>query len=481
MRQRFISLIQCAIRCSALWAGLVGVTAAAASDLVTVALSWDASADENVVGYRIYQGVASRTYTNMVDAGNATEAIMSGSWAGSTCYFAATAYNSAGLESVYSDEVTYTVPGPVGGVTNPPPTPGTNNGPPVGGATNPPPTEVGSGEPPTGGTYAGLFCGDAGVAPDQAGLFSLVVTAKGGYSGRIQLRSHRYGFSGRLDPLHRVANTLRLPAGHSLRVELEVKAGDDTNVVSGMVIGDTWTASLSGGRAVYSRSRPAPSAGRSTFIIAGRLDDPALPGGDSYGTIRVSVGGVVRLAGSLADGTRISASAPLAGDVQWPCCSGLYSGQGLVFGWITFAADPAGAPHGMLTWIRPAIPPAQYYPDGFTNHSAMVGSRYTPPPARSPVLDLVEASLAIRGGDFAGNLTNAVLFAPGGKVGVPGAATPSLAFARASGLFKGKVIDPETGRKQSFGGVALQSQNAAFGFLLGTRQSSEVTLTPGAP
>jgi len=75
-----------------------------------VTLAWDPSPDLSVVGYNAYYGVASRTYTNMVDTGNATTVTISDLIEGTTYYFAATAYNILGTESVFSDELSYTVP-----------------------------------------------------------------------------------------------------------------------------------------------------------------------------------------------------------------------------------------------------------------------------------------------------------------------------------------------------------------------------------
>jgi len=76
----------------------------------SVTLAWDKSPDLGVVGYNIYYGVASGNYTNKVDAGNVTNRAISGLVEGRTYYFGATAYNSAGLESVLSNETGYTVP-----------------------------------------------------------------------------------------------------------------------------------------------------------------------------------------------------------------------------------------------------------------------------------------------------------------------------------------------------------------------------------
>jgi hypothetical protein len=55
--------------------------------------------------------VASGTYTDMVNPGNATSVTISGLVAGATYYFAATSYDILGMESDFSNEASYTVPG----------------------------------------------------------------------------------------------------------------------------------------------------------------------------------------------------------------------------------------------------------------------------------------------------------------------------------------------------------------------------------
>ena len=39
-------------------------------------LAWDPSSGTDIAGYRLYEGVASRTYTNVIDAGIATNATL---------------------------------------------------------------------------------------------------------------------------------------------------------------------------------------------------------------------------------------------------------------------------------------------------------------------------------------------------------------------------------------------------------------------
>lgn len=86
-----------------------------------VTLVWDPSPSENIVGYNVYYGGSTRNYTNVVSAGNTTSVTISNLVTGCTYFFAATAIDSFGLESDFSEEAIYTVPAP-GTLTNTPPT-----------------------------------------------------------------------------------------------------------------------------------------------------------------------------------------------------------------------------------------------------------------------------------------------------------------------------------------------------------------------
>jgi sulfur relay (sulfurtransferase) complex TusBCD TusD component (DsrE family) len=81
---------------------------ASAQGQTSVTLAWNRSAGTNIAGYKLYYGVASRTYTNANNVGNATNATISSLVSGKTYYFAATAYDASGSESDYSTEVVYT-------------------------------------------------------------------------------------------------------------------------------------------------------------------------------------------------------------------------------------------------------------------------------------------------------------------------------------------------------------------------------------
>jgi hypothetical protein len=76
-----------------------------------VTLGWNVSPDETVVGYYIYYGTTSGVYTNKMNVGTNTIIAMNGLVAGSTYYFTATSYDSAGMESSFIPEASYVVPG----------------------------------------------------------------------------------------------------------------------------------------------------------------------------------------------------------------------------------------------------------------------------------------------------------------------------------------------------------------------------------
>jgi hypothetical protein len=76
----------------------------------TAEVTWILSTATNIVSYKLYYGVASRTYTNKISVGNVTNLLVSGLADGTTYYFATTAVKSMGAERAFSPETSYVVP-----------------------------------------------------------------------------------------------------------------------------------------------------------------------------------------------------------------------------------------------------------------------------------------------------------------------------------------------------------------------------------
>ena len=77
----------------------------------SLSLDWNANTDPSVAGYNVYYGSASGVYTNVINVGNSTHTVVDGLVEGQTYYFAVTAYTFDGIESDFSNEYVYIVPG----------------------------------------------------------------------------------------------------------------------------------------------------------------------------------------------------------------------------------------------------------------------------------------------------------------------------------------------------------------------------------
>ena len=80
-------------------------------------LAWDPNTESDLAGYRIHHGAASGSYSVHTDVHNVTTYTVDGLTAGQTYYFALTAYDSAGNESGYSNEVSYSDPSTQGNLS----------------------------------------------------------------------------------------------------------------------------------------------------------------------------------------------------------------------------------------------------------------------------------------------------------------------------------------------------------------------------
>ena len=101
--------------CFSLWS--MGVDAA------SLTLAWDENRESDLAGYVVYWGTQSTTYSNTIDAGKNTQFQVSGLADNTRYYFVVKAYNTAGLFSSPSTEVSGVTSGSTPGVCSTPPLP----------------------------------------------------------------------------------------------------------------------------------------------------------------------------------------------------------------------------------------------------------------------------------------------------------------------------------------------------------------------
>lgn len=80
----------------------------------TVRISWNGNGESDLAGYKVYYGMASGSYSNIINAGLNTGADIPGLMAGVTYYFAVTAFDASNNESGFSQEAHATIPEQLG-------------------------------------------------------------------------------------------------------------------------------------------------------------------------------------------------------------------------------------------------------------------------------------------------------------------------------------------------------------------------------
>jgi hypothetical protein len=255
----------------------------------------------------------------------------------------------------------------------------------------------------------------------------------------------------------------------SAQLQLDFTGGG----ITGQLSDGTWTAELVAGRAASSNVTPSTHY---TVLIPGAEDGVGHPGGDSYGTVTMSTKGGLTFTGVLADGSKVSQKANVLANGQWPFYASLYSGNGSILGWLTFSNSARSDINGMVDWFKPAQAGGTLYPAGFTNASEAMGSAYVFTKG-VPVLTLTNGQVWLANGNLSSSFTNQITLDSASKVTSTNS-TLKLTITTASGLFKGSILNPDTGKTTTINGVVLQKQNFGGGFFIGTSQTGRVFLGP---
>ncbi len=415
-------------------------------------LAWAPSSDEDVVGYQIRYGTASRRYDKSVDVGDATTAVVSNLTTGSTYYFVVTAYNSARLESGPSNEIAVRMQSQAPSVSLTAPDDGAfvqagarinlsavasdqdgsilkvefyrgnkkigedasapytiewvvpksgrvqlsaravdNDG--VRTASAPVFVTVRSaGAPFVKGAYAGMVTMSEGDAR-YGGAFTLSPSATGVFTGNLKWNGASYRLKGRFDATG--AALITIPRKNATPLVVNLRLSDTSNVnggIEGTVSDGTAMGAVAGERS--GGIKKSSHAGKWTVLFrspAGSASGEAEQKGSGYGTVVVSSAGVARIKGALADGTAFSYGASLLKDSEWPVYVPLYKNKGTLAGLVQFGAGETGGEtlEGTTEWFKPSgLSGNKLYPDGLRVELEVVGAKYRVPKKGLPPLDL---------------------------------------------------------------------------------------------
>jgi uncharacterized repeat protein (TIGR02543 family) len=355
------------------------------------------------------------------------------------------------------------------------------------------------------GKYRGLIL-TTPVTHDSCGLLTLTIAAKGAFTGQATVGGTNFALKGVFDAsgvAHFGAVTeAALPRRGKtpLLLRLNLPEGNSTPL---HVLGDVreaggLTATVDAARAVFTAAKtflPPLQNPPPAWIGAYTADltvNPLTPvnGLAGRGWLAGTVGkdGIARFAGVLADGTRWSATQPLALAGTVPIYAALYGRKGSFFGEVQLAGSPVTLA-ASASWFRPAIAGPRFaagWPAGVT--LTLAGGAWTPfRPAISWPLPALgthsgAAHLWANGGAFPPTLDWAatVNLATGKAVITPSPAGATAAFVpkAANGTFTGRFKESAKSPSISFSGVLVSGADRARGFFLTPTGSGAVTLLP---
>jgi hypothetical protein len=392
------------------------------------------------------------------------------------------------------------------------------------------------------GTYNGLIKASGATAVGQAseGAFSATVQSTGAFSSKITLDGQVLNVAGSFDAQGRarfgvaraLTQVITRTGKPSLTVQFDIGGPDGSAAPEGKILGDLSATDLesevAADRAHFTGltaaltvpdayltvtgSTPAP-AGRADGVFTVALPSVALaaqppriaevlteqdyPKGDGLGTIRVTKAGAVTLAGTLADGTVVTATSTLSQDLRAALFVSLYSAKGFLSAPLQLDAaqadsDLKSAAGLAVLWSRPYIGTSHYYPHGWpeTLEVGLVGARYVVTagqsvlkaangaPLQAPDAD-GNTALELSNGQLAPALVKSANLSTGDVVTkVPANdASFTMSVNRTSGVVSGTFRHTDN-TTCNYSGVILQKgpEAGARGFFL-TKQPTPINFT----
>ena len=363
------------------------------------------------------------------------------------------------------------------------------------------------------GEFNGLVIADGSSTPSNAtnGMIStLKVSKTGTFTGTLKIDGLSLSLIGSFDnlgvarfgPARSPTLIVARPSksGYELALNLDVATTGNTNQITGTLKQFSRSKVVSRSivtldRAFYSATNLVPAnylANKGFYTVAfpARATQTGLvaedyPQGDGVGSITVTNLGNATLAATLADGTVVTAFAPLSKDRSVPLYAQLYLSKGGSIGGLATLndaladSDVAGTD---LFWFRP-YQSVHHYPWGWPEgiEVDLVGAKYAVPGSASVLPSLTSSSpnatLTFSDGLLATSINKNVTISTSNKVTNSPVTDTSftLAITATSGAISGTFTHSD-GTKPKFSGVILQkgANRAAFGYFL-TVQPKDIT------
>jgi hypothetical protein len=227
------------------------------------------------------------------------------------------------------------------------------------------------------GIYNGLFSTTNGVTEQTAGMLKgLTVRQNGTYSGTLLINGGSHGISGTFSLAGMATNKISRAnsQGGPLLVEMTLNWNSFSPQVTGTVFGTNNGVQWAATNLLADLATNILSSAEYTMLIPPNTNSAPTnsPGGYGFALItnyapRNPAAATARITGALADGTAFSQSVTVSQTGYVPLFATLYSGKGLLLGWISLDLTNTNAVAATgLTWIHPTRTTGLYQ-NGFTN------------------------------------------------------------------------------------------------------------------
>ncbi len=319
------------------------------------------------------------------------------------------------------------------------------------------------------GAYSGLLTSGTGTSLGYIGFAQFTVGSTGAFSGAFWFAGQRHALSGSFAPSGTYTALLNPTSRSPVTLALTL-APSASPEISGMISVGASTSSLVALRAGYNaKTHPWPNPGRFTVLLPADPEDTSSPAGSGIAVATVDAGGIVKLAGSLADGAPFSGGTALPASGDWPFYAALYGSGGDIAGPLTFPTTATLG--GVADWFKVARTPGGRYPDAIRTRVTVRGNLFQA--QKAPQAELLPGSrtATLSEGDLPGghDLVNTVSLSGVSDFVVvnPNAGQIKLKLNPATGMLTGSFVIPGTKRVVPVHSIILEGDDTAAGYFLG--------------